>query len=297
VTFATEATIANYRPRTLSVEVAAFARRSVAACPLERPSRAKALLFATGKLGAFAASVGLELVAEVCLHASVIERFILLGCAELSPATRRTLRSNLRFVARHVLVQSPAAVPLSRERSKAPYSDAEIASYLALTDAQPTEGRRHRLGALICLGAGAGLVGNELRHVTGSDVSARSGGVVVTVRHGRRPRSVPVLSRFCGRLLSASCFAEERYVIGGRDPERENVTDRLVAAMVRQSDLAPLDTGRLRASWLVSCCQLLGLRGFMDAAGITCSQRLGDLVANVGPASEEEMVALLGGRS
>ena len=48
----------------------------------------------------------------------------------------------------------PAPMALSRERAKAPYSAAEIASYLALVDAQPTSMRRHRASALVCLGAG-----------------------------------------------------------------------------------------------------------------------------------------------
>jgi hypothetical protein len=34
----------------------------------------------------------------------------------------------------------------------------------------------------------------------------------------------------------------------------------------------------------------------MDAAGITCSQRLGDLVASLPSASEEKAVALLGAK-
>jgi hypothetical protein len=40
---------------------------------------------------------------------------------------------------------------------------------------------------------------------------------------------------------------------------------------------------------------LLGLATFMAAAGITCSQRLGDLVAGLEPAGEAEAVRLLGG--
>ena len=34
----------------------------------------------------------------------------------------------------------------------------------------------------------------------------------------------------------------------------------------------------------------------MDAAGIYCSQRLGDLVAGLPPNDEHEMVTLLGGK-
>ena len=180
--------IAGYRPPSLSGEAARFARQAAAACAPRDPARAKALLFACGKLGAFASAAGLELDPQVCLHPSVIERFILTAGRDLSAPTRRTLRTNLRYAARRAGPQlGPAPVPLPRQRAKAPYSAAEIAGYLALADAQPTRGRRMRAAALICLGAGAGLTGADLRGVRGSDVACRSGGVVAEVR-GRSPR-------------------------------------------------------------------------------------------------------------
>lgn len=293
----TAATIARYAPRSLSPEAACFARAAVAGCLPEHPARAKALLFAVGRLGEFCCSVGLELSPRVCLQTSVIERFIVSGCAKVSPATRRTLRTNLRFVARRLVAETVSPLALSRERAKPPYREDEIASYLALSDVQATLARRHRLGALICLGAGAGLTGGELRSVRGDDVVSRSGGMIVVVGGGRRPRVVPVLSRYHERLLEAAAFAKDRYVIGGIEPRRENVTDRLVSAVLRTSDLPRLDTGRLRASWLCACAELLGLRAFMDAAGITCSQRLGDLLASLAPVPEGEAMRLLGGRS
>jgi hypothetical protein len=49
-------------------------------------------------------------------------------------------------------------------------------------------------------------------------------------------------------------------------------------------------------TWLADCARLLGLATFMHAAGITCSQRLGDLLAALEPAGEAEAVALLGAR-
>lgn len=94
----------------------------------------------------------------------------------MSSATRRTLRTNLRTSAR-VVRPGPPSVALSRERAKAPYTSAEIASYLALADALPTEARRLRAGALLCLGTGAGLVGADVKGVAGIDVVCRSGGV------------------------------------------------------------------------------------------------------------------------
>jgi integrase len=97
---------------------------------------------------------------------------------------------------------APADAPLPREHAKAPYSPAEIAGYLALADAQPTPARRMRAAGLICLGAGAGLIRADLRDVHGTDVRCRSGGVIVTVRGGARPRAVPILARYHGRLLA-----------------------------------------------------------------------------------------------
>src|SRR5215468_5434427 len=118
----------------------------------------------------------------------------------VSPATRRTLRTNLRALARCVArYPEPAPVPLVRERAKRPYSQVEVAGYLLLADAQSTRARRIRAGALVCLGAGAGIIAGELRHVRGSDVVERSGGVIVTIG-GARSRSVPVLERYHERL-------------------------------------------------------------------------------------------------
>ena len=60
------------------------------------------------------------------------------------------------------------------------------------------------------------------------------------------------------------------------------------------SGLPRLDTSRLRAAWLRDCADLLGLATFMTAAGISCSQRLGDLAAGLEPAGEAQAVRLLG---
>jgi hypothetical protein len=150
-----------------------------------------------------------------------------------------------------------------------------------------------RAAGLVCLGAGAGLIRAGLRDVRGSDVARRSGGVVVTVR-GARARTVPVLARYQGRLLAAARFAGNGLVCGGAEHGRRNLTGRLVASLDGGGGLPRLDTSRLRATWLADCGELLGLATFMHAAGISCSQRLGDLVAGLEPGGEAEAVLLLG---
>jgi hypothetical protein len=109
-----------------------------------------------GKAAGYGIGIGLEPVPEVLLHPSVIGRFTA-HAPGLSGPARRTLRTNLRFLADAVVPQlHPAGLPLPRERAKAPYTPAEIGGYLALAGAQPTAARRMRAAGLVCLGASAG---------------------------------------------------------------------------------------------------------------------------------------------
>jgi integrase len=285
--------IARWRPSSVSPRAAAFARDVISRVAPGGRERAKNLLWAAGKLADYAIGLGLDPVPEVVLHPSTAERFT--RCAPgLSPVARRTLRTNLRFIGRRVVPQLyPADLPLPRERAKAPYSPAQIAGYLALADAQPALERRMRAAGLVCLGAGAGLIRGDLREVRGTDVACRSGGVIVIVR-GARPRMVPVLARYHARLLASARSAGTGLVCGGAGPGRRNLTNPLIRALDGGGGLPRLDTSRLRATWLRDCAELLGLATFMHAAGISCSQRLGGLLAGLEPGSEDEAVRLLG---
>ena len=291
---ASSVVIAAYAPDSCSARAADFARSVVAEATPGTSARAKALLFAASRLACFGERVGLGLSPAVLLQPSVIERFVLVGCDGLSPGSVRTLRTNLRALARACeRYPQPAPVPLARERAKAPYTAAEIDGYLRLATAQSTERRRMRASALVCLGAGAGIIAGELRDVRGSDVVERAGGVLVLVS-GRRARSVPVLARYQPPLLAAASFAGERLIVGGREPGRRNISDELCRALSSDRSLPRLKPGRLRSSWLMSCARQIGLGAFMQAAGISCSQRLGDLAAQLPAATEPELVGLLG---
>jgi integrase len=294
----TDADVAAYtgrwRPSSVSPQAAAFARDVITKTGPAGRERAKNLLWAAGKLADYGLGLGLEPVPEVLLHPSVMERFT--RCAPgLSGVARRTLRTNLRFIGRRVVPQLyPQDLPLPRERAKAPYSPAEIDGFLALADAQPTRARQARAAGLICLGAGAGLIRGDLRDVRGSDVECRPGGVMVRVRGGNRPRAVPVLGRYHVLLVAAARSAGDALICGGTDPGRRNLANPLTRALDGGSGLPRLDTSRLRATWLRDCAELLGLATFMAAAGISCSQRLGDLIAGLEPAGEADAVRLLG---
>ena len=270
---------------------AGFARTVVTAAGPGDRDRAKCLLWAASRLAGYGISAGLEPVPEVLLHPSVIERFAA-HAPGMSGAARRTLRTNLRFLARRVMPHlDPADAPLPRERAKAPYTRQEI---VALAAAQPTPGRRSRASALVCLGAGAGLIRSDLRNARGTDVTARCGGVVVEVR-GARPRAVPVLARYHAPLLKAAVFAGQNFLTGGDRPERGNITNPLIRSLAGGGGLPALDTSRLRATWLAETAALIGLPAFMHAAGISCCQRLGDIVAGLEAGTEAGAVALLSG--
>jgi integrase len=290
------ATIAGYRPRGVSEEAAAFVRRAVAACAPASVVRARTLLWSCARLAAFAEGVGLDPRPEVVLHPSTVERFVAVGLAGAPTVRRRSVRTNLRFVARRagpVELWPPEPAAYGRSRVKAPYTPGEIEAFLALAATQPTDARRHRLAALVCVGAGAGICGAELRHLRGSQVCCRHGGVMVVVEGGRA-RTVPVLARYHGPLLAAAAFAGDGYLIGGRSPERHNLTTRLIATAAGGTDLARLEPARLRSTWLAACAQALGLAALFAAAGVRHSQHLADLITMLPVPDEAELVARLG---
>lgn len=289
------ATIAGYTGHRIEPAAAGFARRVVTSAAPACVMRARSLLWACSRLAQWGATVGLEPVETVLLHRSVIERFVQVGLTGRSDALRRTARTNLRFVAAGCgIVVEPRPAPLARTRAKAPYSPAEVDAWFALAAAQPTEVRRQHLAGLLCLGLGAGLERAELRGVTGGHVQSRSGGVVVVVE-GRRPRHVPVLARYHQPLLASARFAGPGFVCGGTSPTRKNVTSNLVDRLAGGADLGRLDVGRLRATWLVEHLDRLGLAALFSAAGVTCSQRIGDLAARLPTPDEATLVKILGG--
>lgn len=290
--------IDRYQPRGVDASAAAFARTVVAAVAPSAPARARSLLWACSRLADWGVSVGLEPVPEVLLHPSTIERYVTVGMSPTAESARRTARTNLRFVARRAapgLPHPPAPMALRRTRAKAPYSPAQVAAWFALAAVQPTEARRQRLSGLLCLGLGAGLERCELRGVTGRHIVARSGGVVVDVE-GARARAVPVLACYQAPLMVSAAFAGDGFVCGGTSPSRKNVTANLVAE-VAGGGPERLDVGRLRATWLAEHLQRLGLTALFAAAGVTCSQRIGDLASRLPAPDEATLVTLLGGRA
>jgi hypothetical protein len=280
---AVTARIARWQPSSVSPQAACFAREVVTRAAPHGRERAKNLLRAAAKLADSAIGPGLEPVPGVLLHPSVTERFTA-GAPGLSGPARRTRALTC------------GSWPGALSRSWAPRLLTAPRRSPA-TWRWPARSRRWHGG---CGRRGWSawapvprLTGTDLRQARGSDIACRSGGVIAQVR-GRRPRMVPVPARYHGPLLASAAFAGNGLVTGGRDPGRRNVTTPLISSLAGGTGLPRLDTGRLRATWLAGCAQLPGLATFMTAAGITCSQRPGDLIATLDPADEAGAVALPG---
>src|SRR5215470_5118120 len=232
--------IAAWRPVSASPEAAAFARQVVNAAAPGGRDRARNLLWAAGKLAGYGIGLGLEPAPQVLLHPSVIERFTA-HAPGLSGPARRTLRTNLRFIARAVVPHlDPADTPL------------------------PASGPRPRIRRRRSAATWRWRMRADLRNVRGTDIVCRSGGVIVTVRGGHAPRVVPALARYHGRLLASAEFPGGALITGGAGPPRPR-------------------TSRLRATWRADAAALIGLPAVLHAAGITCTQRIGDITAVLDP--------------
>ena len=272
-----------------------FARAVVIRAAPGGRDRAKNLLWAAGKLAGYGIGLGLEPVPEVLLHPSVIERFTA-HAPGLTGVTRRTLRTNLRFIARAV---APALAPGGRAAApRAGQGPLQPGADRRLPGAGGRAAHRRAADAGSRAGLPRGRRRADPRRPARRARHRHHPPVGRGHRRGRaapRPRAVPVLARYHEPLLAAAGFAGEHLVTGGTSPQRHNITNPLTCSLAGGSGLPRLEGSRLRATWLAEVAELLGLATFMHAAGITCSQRLGDIIATLQPGSDADAVALLGG--
>jgi hypothetical protein len=222
--------IATWAPRKHSFAAAEFARAVVTKVVPAGPPRARALLLACSGLCEWGLAIGLEATEHSLFSEAIIERYIATAMGDATPASRRTRRANLRFVARALgrpLRAEPA--PIARDGPAAPYSCEEIEAYFALARSQVLR-RRRAMESMLCLGLGAGLDGLDMRYVTGHHVLARSGGLLVVVE-GARARVVPVLERYQEMLALCAEFSGANNMVGGVTPTRKNITTPVLARL------------------------------------------------------------------
>ncbi len=288
--------VASWTPRHGCFESAEFARAVVTKLAPAGPPRARALLLAGSALCEWGLRIGLEATERSLFHEAVIERHIATAMDKATPASRRTRRANLRFVARGLgLALRAEPAPIARDGPAAPYSFEEIEAYFALARRQVLR-RRRAMESMLCLGLGAGLDGLDMRYVTGHHVLERSGGLVVVVE-GARARVVPVLKRYQAMLVVCATFSGANNMTGGIAPTRKNVTTPVLARLSGGVDLKRLSVSKMRSTWISEQLEHLGVPALLRAAGLKYSQRLFDLALSLPQIDEAELVLLLGGSS
>lgn len=297
------AVIAAYEP--VGVEAAIWeavrdeVRCWVAAASPGHRRRALQLLYASAHLASWCHSQGIPILARAALRDTTIERFCAWaeGHERFSRTTRATIRARLRHLAAANAVPGnrPSPPSLARGRVRPPYSDEEAAAYLLLARNQRDPDRQRRLLGLLAAGLGAGCAPEDLRDLRGSDVGSCEGATWVTVR-GPRPRHVPVLARYAEPLVWAAQRSGPALLVGGWKPDRRSVTTALLHRIDGGADLAPIEPGRLRSTWLATHLRNgVRLDVLMAAAGLRTPTTIVDLVRLLPPAPEEAWSALLGG--
>jgi hypothetical protein len=257
---------------------------------------------ACSHVAAFAAwvhSEGMSTHPLVLADPDVLERYIQVGMPAARDSTRAARRAVLRTVAsRLATAGTEPPQKIAYRRTRPPYTASQVRHYLRLAEAQPTDGRRRSLTAVLALGLGCGLDGRDLAWVRDSDVDLRpSGAVHVTVSGGSRPRTVVALHPYAPMITDCVRRAEQGLLVGGSRCGRHNVTSPALRRMVGDRSLPPLVASRLRASWLVEHLRLgTPLSVLLPAAGLSTARPLEDLLAYVEAPPGDEAARLLQGR-
>ena len=283
------AVIAGWAPRSLSGAAAAFAREVVTRAAPVTPGAGEGTVVRGRQAGRVRrVGSGLSSSRGWCSQRRRSSGSCWWAAPAVSPATRRTLRTNLRALARAIeRYPQPAPVPLVRERAKAPYSPAEIDGYLRLARCAEHAGAadaRERAG-LPRRGRGGDRRGAAARPRQRRRLRARAG--CWSAVGGARARSVPVLDRY--HAATAGGRRVRRRAVHHRWPGPGSAQRHRHALRARCRPTARCrgcrPGGCARRGWW-SAPERIGLGAFMQAAGISCSQRLGDLAAQLPAASE-----------
>ena len=263
-----------------------FVRRAVQrTAPLTAYSE-KQLYPAASRLALFAwGNAGLPLEDDVVFDPGVIERFTRAELASYSHAGRNTIRARLRRMSEALLGDDAAGRfrALGKAEASRPYSPADVASFRSWAAAQRQVERRTSAAALLALGLGTGLTGQEIIRLRVEDITQDADGVVVSVT-GDGARDVPVLHQWEDFLLKRMRFVGPTgwaFRSGQRGGNVNLVTDFASRTPVRS---VSLQARRMRATWLTE--HLLAgtpLAALLPAAGLESAGALDRILAGLAP--------------
>lgn len=242
---------------------------------------------------------GYGLDRDVLFTPDNIDRYIEHGANQYSDGSRATRRSALRRMARQLTTTAPwAPLPeqIPRQTRHAPYTVAEVDGYRSLTQSTPLLQRR--LHATLALGLGAGLWAREYYTARPEDLTVEDGISWLQV-HGSKARRVPVRRP----------FAEWLHEIARDDPKStffgcsvlQTDKSRLYALLRDLSVpgwLPPLETERLRSTWLVHQLQRRApIPELLQAAGLVSTTAITHLLPHLAPSPPGFAAALMADHS
>lgn len=203
---------------------------------------AKQSLTAALRLLVWASRQGLDLTPAALLSHAVIEAFT----ASLESA-HSTYRAALRRLASLHGVALPApAVAYERARAHAPYTPAEITALLECAKNFTRPLRRRRLLAVVLLGAGCGIVGDDLFGLDASCVHTVDDSAHVHTA----TRCVPALPEFQHDLIEyAAWYGEGPFL---KATPNRNMVSTTAAWMADRSGVPALRSERLRSYFICS---------------------------------------------
>ena len=232
---------------------------------------------------------GIPLDRERIFMPDVIDRYIAVGAAHLSEPSRATRRADLRRFGRALTRKAPWEPQPPRMRggySIVPYTDAEVARLLEVSQQQRTPVQARRLQALLALGLGVGVYPKEAWALTTDDVVVDQGYVCVRIP-GEHARTVPVTAPHDEVIARIIADDPGSTILGFVAPQwdRSRLSHLLQRAEL-PADCPPLRTHRLRATWALAHLRAgMQLNDVMNLAGVSSWKMLGYL-APFAPSTE-----------
>ncbi|NDK29102.1 hypothetical protein FSY75_32575 [Streptomyces sp. TR1341] len=250
--------IRDYRPRLPNWQwapVAELVRATVTATAPTTCYAAERLLHVIGRIAVWADRSGLPRDPATWLQMETIDAFILSGCGATKDSTVLTYKTWLRR-ARNALLwvqqgEAPSVRLSSSRTPQPPYEPYEVARLRDWVNHLPGQDRLDGL-ALMTLGAGCGLLPDEVPRIRGSHVRVTSAGVAV-LEAGPLSRLVACHSGWGGTLADLVKASGPGFLFL---PQREDAaTQNLVASWPARhrphAGLPLLSAQRLRSTWIV----------------------------------------------
>lgn len=246
-----------YKPNLSAAEwavIGPYVRRVVQLSAPRTVYSEKELYPAASRLALFAwGTAGLPLEDDVVFDPGVINRYSQSELATRSRAGRSTIRARLRRMSEALLGDDARGRfhALGKAEASRPYEGPDLAAMRSWAAAQRHQERRTSAGALLALGLGAGLTGQEIIGARLDDVTFQPAGATIRVTTGN-VRDVPVLREW-GKPL------RERLEHGDADgwvfrSGQRGGNVNLITDFVNRKPVpgVSIQARRMRATWLVT---------------------------------------------